>query len=590
LQEDDDKIFDLLSGKRRTTHIMQILLRKVMEIEDIWSKLAESFSDQVICSEAFIQVEIDKAGYTRVRECDVRDMLFEESKKDPFLQKTPYIGRREVLFMHDIMNRFDLTAEEYRQLKSEIKENRSNTATISTNTGQKDVGIDGGIEVYHLEWRAVDTLYIKESPSKTGATYYKMMDLDKMDSTERERFKSKVSNGKIKASATELSYVWEGYRIGKSIFKNIRVKPNQPRSVQNPFLSEYSYTGLLFKTHDGTRISIFNTLDHVSELYNITMLQIRRELNKLKGKVIVYDRAFLGNNTMEKMLLRMINDGIIDVDSSSDAAQLANGNLVGNLLKEFDLGLSNSFQHLIALKQNLEATTDLLTGLSNSRQGQTPASMTATNAVNQIQVSRTSTEYLFHMNHQFVRMVVRKLLQAAQITYGNFHHKEAQQLLGDKGALFLEEIKNLSLDDFDAVITDGRKEGDIRQMMQLWFPQAINAGEMRVVDAMEAALSETIDEAIAITRNGWEVIKKNQAEQAERDNQAKQQMVGQQVQARDGELDKERKFKAFMEILKHLLESGRINQEAMNEYSMMGAQFMDGAQGMPQQPQQQMIA
>ena len=583
---DDEDIFDMLQSKRKGTVVMQKLLDKGLITSQIWTKLANTFTDLTIASESFFKTEVDSAGYARVEELDPREMMFEESDRDHFLEQSPYIGSRKVKFLHDIIAKHGLTKSEYESLKAELENSKGGSGNLNgarLRSGFQMVNNQLGIETFNLEWMAVKPLFIVEKPDKIGGSHKKMLS-DNYYRQNRSKIEQEVKLGKYKIRA----YPWETDMIGPDIFKLMREKPNQTRSISNRFLADYSYTGLLFRTHDGVRVSILNILDHVGELYNITMLHIKRELYKAKGKGIAYDRALLPEGKrIEDVISRMINDGVIDIDSSTDKAQFAGGSVLANMLKEFDLGLSNNFQQLIMLKQELERTTDTLTGISNSRQGQTPASMTATNAVNQIQVSRTATEYLFHMHHEFCKKVLKKYLKCLQISYGYYHQDEAKTLLGDKAAMYLDKIKNIPLDTYDIDITDGRKESEIRQMMQQWFPQAINSGEMRVVDAMEASMAQTIDEAVTISRKGWELIKKYEQDSQQANNEAQGQQMQQMQQMQDASLHEERKFKAFMEMLKYLLDSGKITQQAMNEYQMMAQDLM--ASGQPAQPQQAAI-
>ncbi|MFZ7153827.1 MAG: hypothetical protein ACO1HP_08620, partial [Bacteroidota bacterium] len=165
-------------------------------------------------------------------------------------------------------------------------------------------------------------------------------------------------------------------------------------------------------------------------------------------------------------------------------------------------------------------------------------------------------------------------LQKIKISYGHHHPEEARRLLGDKMAMFLENTKDLFLDDWDMYITDGRKEMEIRDMMREWFPQAVNAGELRVEDAMEAAMKESIDMAIGVLRKGREVMERQRQQEAEMASQEKQNITNAQLTAAAEEADKERKFKAFMEMLKTLLEQGKITQQAMNDYTVMAQEMM----------------
>jgi len=144
-------------------------------------------------------------------------------------------------------------------------------------------------------------------------------------------------------------------------------------------------------------------------------------------------------------------------------------------------------------------------------------------------------------------------------------------------AIYLQNTKELFLDDWVAYITDGRKEMEIRDMMREWFPQAVNAGELRVEDAMEAAMKESIDMAIGVLRKGRQLMEQQRQQEAQMASQEKQNITQAQLGAAAEQADKERKFKVFMEMLKALLEQGKITQQAMNDYTVM-AQEMIGTQ------------
>ena len=582
LQMDDDAIFDMLSSKRKNNVIMQLLLEKGMEQEDIFVKLASNLKDIAISSECYGKVYIDAAGYTRYREIDPRDRLAEETDRDPFLLRSPYLGERRLMFPHDIYANWEFTPEEKRKLEEDIANFRGSssngTATISRYNGFQWVANQLQVETYTIEWLAVEPVIIKETPRKLGGVLKSEMSFDYYQ-RKGKQIRNEVKNGKYKIRVYPLAYLWEASRIGRSITKNVRVVPDQSRDNSNPFLANYSYKSLVFGTHDGVRISVLNALDHLSELYNLTWLSIRRELNKAKGKLLAYNRAMLpAGKQIEQVIGRMVNDSIIDLDTSTDQAQFSGGaQSLANFLKEFDLGLSQNFPQMLELKREIERTSEVLIGVGGPREGRTPASMTATNAVNQIQISRTSTEYLFTMHHQFCKKVIKDMLQKLKITYGQHHPEEARRLLGDKMAMYLQNTKELFLDDWDAYITDGRKEMEIRDMMREWFPQAVNAGELRVEDAMEAAMKESIDMAIGVLRKGRQLMEQQRQQEAQMASQEKQNITQAQLGAAAEQADQERKFKVFMEMLKALLEQGKITQQAMNDYTVM-AQEMIGTQ------------
>lgn len=90
-------------------------------------------------------------------------------------------------------------------------------------------------------------------------------------------------------------------------------------------------------------------------------------------------------------------------------------------------------------------------------------------------------------------------------------------------------------------------------------------------------MKESIDMAIGVLRKGRQLMEQQRQQEAQMASQEKQNITQAQLGAAAEQADKERKFKVFMEMLKALLEQGKITQQAMNDYTVM-AQEMIGTQ------------
>src|ERR1019366_7347754 len=151
----------------------------------------------------------------------------------------------------------------------------------------------------------------------------------------------------------------------------------------------FSYNGMVFNKVDGKTVSLKEICDPFDNAFDILMYQLLKEINKMKGKVIVYDRAGLPKKqTVKNVLYHASNDSFIDYDSSA-AGNMAGKDLsINQIFKEIDLGISGSASTLVQIKNDIVNMLSELTGINPARQGEAPASTTVTNNMQNLESSR----------------------------------------------------------------------------------------------------------------------------------------------------------------------------------------------------------
>lgn len=568
MTQSDDDIWKGVSSKRENTFIMQEILNKVIEKENVKMKLAENLSDVSIAAECFGKVYLDEHGFTRYRDIDPRYALFEETSRDPFLFRSPYLGERRPLYIHEIYTNWTLPESSQAYLQEMVKEYKNNIDGDWTfKRYYTPINETFTIDTYTIEWFAAKPYYFKKTKDRVT-----MMDFDYYNMNQK-KINGEVKKGMYDIDVRYKLVTWEASKIGHRMYIKCQEKENMPLDMENPYETLRSYGGLLFNTKNGIRVSLQQATQHLNKLYNIVMFQIQREISKYKGKVLPLDRSMYPKGKKTKDILSKItNDGILDYNSAADGNEGGRDMDMRETLKEIDMGLSASMVELRALKTDIERTVDLLTGINGPRQGQTQASQPLGSQNNDLNQSFSITEPFSFMFNEYTEQVFYKMMMFGKVTYGLLHPDKGAMLLGDSGLKYLKDTSSIAFEDYGLYISDGRREKQVRELMHEYLPQAINAKELRVVDAVQAELAETMDKTLAILNHGWDVVQDIAQKQTQGEQQARAADTQSKNQAMLAAQDKELQGKIDQRILDGLIKMGLLTQEAKNIFLQDEAQ------------------
>ncbi len=538
-ESETDPIWDQMSFKDKQEDIMQIILDNQTIELDLKRKIGDCFLDLLITSMCFCKVEIDEQGETRFHRIDPRDAIYEEIQGDDYLQKSPIKGCRQILSVHDILMRYELTKDQRDKLDA-ARINPDNYLG-SNGIGRGYMRMSQGqlmCDVIHIEWLSVEPEYYKISPKTPNQMLinsevdYQRLTLDaKSYEQNKEMHDKNVADGKYKIETKYKQVVYEATRIGGCIDVNMRVKPFQKRSIDDPsYILDTSYHGFICGTVDGIRISIQQMIENFDNLYDIVMYQINKDIARAKGRVLFMDRAGLpAGKKQSQVLYEMVNDGLVMGDSSA-SGNIAQKNLSDMIFKEVDFGLSQSFQYLVEMKNNIVNDLNQITGINENRQGDVQASATVTNTNSAIQASRTITEPLFFGMNGFVKVVMQSIVDSSAVSWAFYKVEKGEQILGAGKHKFLQVTKELGYRSYGVHIEDGSRYAEIRQRMNGLMEFSLNAKEIRPVDAFKFQLAETTAQMEHTLENSWKEMQKAQQASAESENQWKQQMQAMQLE------------------------------------------------------------
>lgn len=526
----DPTAFSKLSFKDKNESIMQIMLKEFTKSLDLHGKFSHNVQDCTLTSRAFGRIVVNElTGDMNYERIDPRDMIYLELDGDPYLEKTPYMGCIKKVPIQNILTSYRLT-EAQRNGLDIIRKNPASYISDPVYRGRYSYQ-NGELcaDVLHLEWKGCSPKYSKLSPKTNNQLsfddsndYYKM-DLDAAEyEGNKSHYDKQVEKGDIKEIVTEwVEQMYEGTLIGHDMYLNMRKKPFVTRDEDTGRILNYSYFGMVFNNVDGETISLKEVCENFDNVFDILMYQILKEINKAKGKVIIYDRAGLPKKTtIKNVLYNALNDSFIDYDSSAAGNMSGNNLQMNQVFKEIDLGVSNSFQHLIAMKNDVMQTLDTLTGINQYRVGNIAASSTVANAQASSDASRTITEPMFYYLTKFCENVMNGILETGKLVWGLYQPEKARMILGDEKYSFLTVTRDIAFAAYHTELVNPRWEQEIRDRMRAYGEFSLNAKELRPVDMLDFEMAETLAEAKQILRNAWNEIETMRQKTAQMQMQA----------------------------------------------------------------------
>lgn len=531
---EDESTWNTMNFKEKNEVLMQTLIDTAIKENKLKLKFAKNFQDLKIVSECFGKIDIDENGDESYIRIDPRDAIYEEINDDYFLEKTPIIGARQLVPIHNILMRYRLTKEQRDELDTIRKSQNSN--------GISGYQMHEGnicAEVIHIEWKTNTPLYFKISPkTKTQLEFddsqkdYRIELNTEYYENNIDKFTKDVDAGKYAIETKWREDIMEATFIGQNIVVDFQLKKFMTRRVDQPGnVIGFSYTGAVFNTVNGLRVSLQEVIENFGSAFNVTMFQILKEVNKAKGKVLGYNRAALPKNkTIQQVMYDALNDSFVDYDTSSSGNWGGKDLDITNMFKEIDLGMSSSFPQLIMLKRELMATVDRLTGINENREGQIKASSTASNAQSSIEASRTITEGLFYFMNLYVEKVLLKYVETMKVTWGLYKVEKAKVILGDDMFSFMQLTRDIYNNDYAVNLVDGGKEMSIRNYMQGLAEASLNAKELRYKDVLAFQLTDTLTDGRKVLEKAWTELEGIRQKDAQAQLEANAANVDKQMQ------------------------------------------------------------
>jgi hypothetical protein len=531
--------------------VIQRIIDDKMATQRLKDVYYQNFVDCTITSEVYSKCERDINGIDTLRYIPVKYALYEESIFDPFLEQSPYLGEVRPLFLHEILTNKEFNLDE--EDKKLVKE----MSQSPTGENMKDMTKNGTgwlINTYTIQWKGLEPVYCKTSPAEGSNEPYMRIISEEYYKKNEKQIKKQVSNGEFTIEKYLREILWTSTRIGNSVYTKAKKEENliQILNDNGKYNVQFDYCGMLFATVDGVRVSVQEIIQELEKLYDEVRFHISREMKKMKGTMVGFDEAFIpkGKNLTD-VIHSITEDGIVRYNSSAEgnvSGTESESNKVG--VTAINLGQNQNLVVLLNQAMDIERVMDRITGMNDNRQGLSRPTTTATANVNNIEASRSMTYDLFYFMKGYMERSLTKLAEKTKINKTYIGADSRQFIFDDGDMMYMMTTRDLDLDNYGVVVSDGKKEKDILTKLEALFPQEINAQMLRSKDVARFWTESSFAAALRVLDNAHDEMAKIRENEIRVKQESSMKGMDQQLQMAREEREDNQSHDKDMEVLR----------------------------------------
>lgn len=345
-----------------------------------------------------------------------------------------------------------------------------------------------------------------------------------------ESYRLNKAMGDVKVTWEWIPEVYEGYKIGMHIYKEMRPVPGQFKDPDNIYKCHLPYYGAIYDNTNSQPTSVMDRMKVYQYYYNIVMYRLELLLASDKGKKI------------------LMNINAIPTDSGIDLAKWQyffestpfmwynpdeegmNQSDVNTIAKTLDLSLASDIQKYIGLADYLEQKCGKAVGITDPVLGQTSVSERVTNnQQNLVQTSHMLEPY-FDLHNCIKRNVLQGLLDLAKVAYATSDKKHISYILDDMSQEMLQmDINLLDESTLGLFMEDSSMSEEIKQTIQQLAHAAMQNQKIELSDVLKVIKQDSIQEAEEALLVSEELRAEREQANAQAQEKAKADMQQKQI-------------------------------------------------------------
>ena len=380
----------------------------------------------------------------------------------------------------------------------------------------------GNIRVLRVYWKSVKKIKKVKYYDEFGNIQFKIMS---------EEY---IPNEALGEEVTDLwvNEVWEGTKIGRDIYVQMRPKKVQYTKLNNPSLCHAGIIGQVYNTNQGRAISLVDRIKNYQYLYDVIWDRLNKAISTNYGKLMDMDLAMIPNNwDVEKWLHFATVNKIRVRDSFKEGNQgAASGKLAGMMSQAsggVDMTTGNEIQQYINILEYIKIEMGEISGVSRQREGQVENRETKGGIERAVTQSSHITEYWFLLHEKLKLRVMEAFLETAKIALKGKNLK-AQYILDD------ETIQALNLDgddfaenDYGIIVTNSYKTSELEETLKT-YAQAFmqNGGSFSAI--MDIYLSSSLADMRRKLEKAENDLHEQNSQQAQEQNKLQREQMEKQ--------------------------------------------------------------
>lgn len=559
------------------------ILRHYWEEQNFSKKFNECFKDALINAEEIAQVDIEHGEPVmyKLNNMKVHSVRSGNSDRiedsDLIIIEDHWSPGRIIDVFHDELKPSDIDSIlEYSTSKSgndDYTDDDSNHLFLRDGIGS-DNTVDPYLGIAEVNGHSFSTNYTDTEGNirvlrvywKSQKKMQKVKYYDEMGDVQEKLRSEEYIVDKDAGEEAETMWVnesWEGTKVGKDIYINMRPRKIQYTKLTNPSYTHFGIIGEIYNTNQGRAVSLVDRMKNYQYMYDVLWDRTNKGIAKNYGKILELDLARVPDGwEVEKWMHFAVVNGIAVIDSFKEGNKgSATGKLAGNMNNTkgyLDMETGGYIQQHISLLEYIKMEMGEISGVSEQRQGQISNRETARGVQTSVNQSSHITEWWYMKHEDFKKRVLTAFLETAKIAFRE-NPKKAQYILDDQSIEILNTDEGFTEADYGIVITSSQKTKELEQTMKELVQAFMqNGGNFSTV--MDIYLSPSLSDMrrkIEKVENDNKEAERMQAEQQNKLQELQIKAEQEQAQAERDLKKYEIDTKATVEMQKAVISAGQ---------------------------------
>lgn len=342
-----------------------------------------------------------------------------------------------------------------------------------------------------------------------------------------------------------INEAWEGTKIGKEIYVNMRPRVIQYNRLISPSRCHFGIIGTIYNVNDGQPFSLVDRLKPYNYMYDVIHDRLNKIIAKNWGKLLRLDFAKVPKGwEVDKWLYFAKKNSIMVEDSGNEVGtqRVLAGALNNASTGVIDAELGNSIQMHINLLEFIKMEASESVGITRQREGQISNRETVGGVERSTLQSSYITEYWFIQHEDVIKRVLEAFIETAKIAMKG--RKLKFSYITSTGVEKIADIDGdeFAENDYGLVVDNSTGTQELKQTIHQLAIQNLNKQNSSLATTMKLFSTLSIAEKIRLVENDEKKAMEQQQQQFQQQQETQQQQIQANTQLAQQKMEQEERF------------------------------------------------
>lgn len=333
-----------------------------------------------------------------------------------------------------------------------------------------------------------------------------------------------------------INEAWEGVKIGKEIYINMRPRVVQYNRLSNPSRCHFGIIGSVYNINNSKPFSLVDMMKPYSYLYDVIKDRLNKLLARNWGMLARFDLSKKPKDwDVEKWFYYAKTMGVL-IEDSFNAGQEgpATGKLAGAMNSNTNGVISasdgNMIQQYVNLLEFIKSEMADVVGITKQREGQISNRETVGGVERATLQSSHITEWVFTIHEDVKRRALECFLETAKIALKG-RNKKFQYILSDNSIRVMDiDGDNFAEADYGLVVDNSNGVQELSQKLDTLAQAALQNQTLSFSTIMKLFGSVSLAEKQRLVEKDERNIQERQQQLQQQQNELQQQQIEQQAE------------------------------------------------------------